>query len=133
MAKRNKDLAEVVEILNEKFESESWVEIVKPNLALFPLGQIWTCDECDAIHVGFHLNTMPEMIGKMSLALARYEDRLRIESVPIYVDDDNNVFEGEEAFIEFGKMLVSAFACSDCFSEIIKEGQMTKPSKGMIQ
>lgn len=123
------DLMEIVKMLNRKFEGEDWAEMVEPHLAFFPMGQIWVCEDCDAIHVGFYLNTTPEMIGKVAIVLARYEARLIIESLPVYIDDDDNVFEGEEAFIEFGKMLASAFACSDCTAEI-ETKQIVEPHNG---
>ena len=127
--KMNSDLMEIVKILNGKFE-DNWADMIKPNLAVFPIGQVWICDECDAIHIGFHLNTMPGIIGEIAIALVKYESRLSIESLPVFIDGDGNVFEGEEAFVELGKMFVSAFACSDCTAEIVEAKQIVEPNNG---
>ena len=131
--KMNSDLVEIVKILNGKFESEDWAEMAEPNLAFFPTGQLWVCDGCDEIRVGFYVNTMPDMVGKMALALAKYESRLRIESLPVYVDEDENFFEGEEAFTEFGKMLIGAFACDDGTIEVVNAIKTAKPNKRVLQ
>ena len=136
IVKTEKCLIEVVRKVNEYFDDGYEAEIIESDLALFPNGQIWICGGCNKIHVGFHLDTSPQLIGKIAVALSEYIDRLSFESISAFVDEHGDIYEDDLAFLEFGKFLISISDSSNCTDVVVgvnASGVRDKNNNGNLQ
>lgn len=115
-AKNQIDLSNVLQKINAHWAGDFEAKIVDDQVH-FPNGIVWICDNCTRIHVGFFMDTPAVLIGGMAIALSEYQDRLAFENLPIFLSDDEK-FEGDEAFIEYGKSLIDIAAIEDSVFEI---------------
>ena len=122
------ELAKVILMVNEYFDDDDGfdAEIIENDFAIFPFGEIWICDECDRIHVGFHLDADPSLIGHIAIALYEYRDHVEFDTVPVFVGD-KDLFQDDEAFLEYGKSLINSVACNDCTAKIVDAELLALP------
>ena len=124
------DLENVVQAVNEYFDDYGGLEaeVIESDFAIFPSGEMWICDDCDNIHIGFHLNADASLIAHIALALYEYHERVQFETVPIYADD-RDIFEDDDAIFEYGKSLINSVACNDCTNKVLDE-ELNAPGGG---